>query len=50
MITLTLLLAWSLQRALQGRAMLANRLTVVSALLSVALGIVLGITALADHA
>ena len=49
MITLTLLLAWSLQRALRGRAMLANRLTAASALLSVALGIYLGITVLADH-
>lgn len=49
MITLTLLLAWSVRRALRGRAMLANRLTVASALLSVALGIYLGLTVLANH-
>jgi nickel/cobalt exporter len=53
MIMLTLLLAWSLRRALRGRAMLANRLTAASALLSVALGIYLGINlgmmALVDH-
>jgi nickel/cobalt exporter len=49
MITLTLLLVWSLRRALHGRAVLAGRLTAVSALLSVALGIYLGITVLADH-
>jgi len=49
MITLTLLLAWSFRRALLGRTMLADRLTAASALLSVVLGIYLGITALADH-
>jgi hypothetical protein len=49
MITLTLLLAWSLRRALHGRAVLADRLTAVSALLSVALGIYLGITVFVDH-
>jgi len=49
MIALTLLLAWSLRRALRGSVMLADRLTAASALLSVALGIYLGIMVLADH-
>nr|WP_293175261.1 hypothetical protein [Nannocystis sp.] len=49
MVTLTLLLAWSLRRALFGRTKLANRLTAASALLSVVLGIYLGITVLAEH-
>ena len=49
MITLTVLLAGSLGWALRGRIRLADRLTVASALLSVALGAFLGAMALADH-
>jgi hypothetical protein len=49
MSTLTLLLTWSFRRALRGRAMLANRLTVASALLSCALGIYLGLAVLVEH-
>lgn len=50
MVALTVLLAWSFARALRGRAQLARRLTVASALLGVALGVYLSITALADLA